>query len=89
MDSQSPASGQCNDGAIVAISVGVSANHYTSVLNVTVQPDMINETVECVHHDISDGTTVINQTVLTEGNYIIPPPTTSNITCQDQPVIFR
>ena len=46
----------------------MSANHYISVLNITVQPDMINETIECAHHDVSGETTTVNQTVLIEGD---------------------
>ena len=44
------ASGDCNDGAIVATSIGVADNNYTSQLSVTVSQDMNNRTVECVRH---------------------------------------
>ena len=47
----SGAIGDCNDGAIIASSVGVLEDHYTSQLNVTISQDMINETIECVHED--------------------------------------
>ena len=43
------ARGSCNDGMFVARSVGVSGNSYTSTLNITVQQEMINRSVECIH----------------------------------------
>ena len=57
--------GDCNGGAIMASSIGISNNdYYTSILNITVGQEMNNETVECVHHDIQGGTTIIGQEVL-------------------------
>lgn len=44
------ASGDRNDGAIVATSIGVINNNYTSQLSVTVSQEMDNKTVECVQH---------------------------------------
>ena len=65
--------GECNDGAMVARSVGVSANHYTSMLNITVGHEMINKTIECLHRDIQGNTSTIGQAVLriTEGNVAV------------------
>ena len=64
------AMGSCNDGAVVASSVGVSGSHYMSMLNITERHEMINETIECVHRDIQGNSSTIGQAVLriTEGN---------------------
>ena len=40
-------SGVCNNGAIVARSLSVEGNNYTSQLNVTVTPDTAGRTIEC------------------------------------------
>ena len=47
------ASGTCNDGDIVAYSSEVTKNSYSSLLNVTVTPEMHNGTVECVRDDFN------------------------------------
>ena len=39
--------GSCNNGAIVARSLSVEGENYTSQLNVTVTPDTAGKTVEC------------------------------------------
>ena len=39
--------GSCNNRVIVARSVSVEDNHYTSQLNVTVIPDIVGKTIEC------------------------------------------
>ena len=57
--------GDCNDGAIMASSIGISNNnHYISMLSITVGQEMNNETVECVHHPTQGAATIIGQTVL-------------------------
>ena len=56
--------GECNDGAILAKSVGVEAGCYTSMLNVTIEQDMINKTIECVYDDFQVGSSLIGQTTL-------------------------
>ena len=38
----------CNNGAIVAQSLSVEGNYYTSQLNVTITPDIIGKTIECI-----------------------------------------
>ena len=40
----------CNNGAIVARSLSVEGNNYTSQLNVTITPDTVGKTIEC-HND--------------------------------------
>ena len=64
MNSEFPATGVCNDGAIVATSVRVSADHYISILNITMEPDMINETIECVHQEPEGQKTPVGQKTL-------------------------
>ena len=58
--------GDCNDGAISASSVGVSAdrNDYMSMLTVMVTEDMINGTIKCTHHNTLGRTSIIGQSVL-------------------------
>ena len=46
--------GTCNNGAIVARSISMEGNSYTSQLNVTVTPDTAGKTVTC---GIDNGTT--------------------------------
>ena len=49
--------GSCNDGAIVARSVNVESNCYTSTLNVTfISPTLIGRMIKCIK---DDGTTSI------------------------------
>ena len=46
--------GSCNDGVIVAKSVSVESNCYTSILNVTlnfITPDVIGRTINCLSDD--------------------------------------
>ena len=58
----SQATGQCNDGTIVATSTDVSGNCYTSQLSVTVRQEIINETIECIR--AMQNTTRVGQRVL-------------------------
>ena len=60
----SQATGECNGGKIVANSVGVSEDCYTSRLNVSIGQEIINGTIECVHSDTQDTTTLIGQRTL-------------------------
>ena len=55
------AAGECNDGAIVARSLGVEGNNYTSQLIVNVTSDMNNKTITCFY---DDGTSVDKEIVL-------------------------
>ena len=48
----------CNDGNIVTYDIDVTNNTYSSQLNVTVSPEMHNETVECIH-DTQNATSVL------------------------------
>ena len=60
----SQATGQCNGREIVAESVGVSENCYISRLNVSIGPEIVNETIECAHSDTKHVTTSIGQRTL-------------------------
>ena len=46
-------SGQCNSGNIVASSVGVDDQCFTSRLNVTYNPALLGATVMCVHDSVT------------------------------------
>ena len=48
-DSESLPVGVCNNGAIAARAIGVDGDNYTSQLNMTVNAEMNNRTVECVY----------------------------------------
>ena len=54
------ATGSCNDGNIVAynIDVTISNDIYSSQLNITVSPEMHNETVECIQYHRVSSTSV-------------------------------
>lgn len=58
-----PANGECNGGAVVAQSVGVENDCYTSRLTFTVSPTFYNKTVSCVHSS-SLGLTTIGTSVI-------------------------
>ena len=58
------ATGSCNDGNIVAYNIDVTNGIYSSQLNVTVSPEMHNETVECIQYRI-------NSTSVTVGAYTL------------------
>ena len=46
----------CNNGVIVARSLSVEGNNYTSQLNVTVTPDTAGKTVECLSNNGTSST---------------------------------
>ena len=61
----SEAHGHCNDGAIVARSVGSQGECYTSMLSVTVGQEMVDRTIECAYYNIQTGKLIIiNQATL-------------------------
>ena len=60
----SEATGSCNDGNIVAYNIDVTNNIYSSQLNVTISPEMHNETVECIQYRV-------NSTSVTVGAYTL------------------
>lgn len=63
VDSQ--AAGECNNGTVIASSIGISGGCYVSQLNITITPERVNESIMCAHHDVQQyETTIIGQTVL-------------------------
>ena len=59
----SQATGECVGGEIVARSVGVSGNCYTSQLSLAVGEEN-NETIECIYRDISNDEIIIGKKML-------------------------
>ena len=55
--------GECNNGAIVARSIGVTNNCYISELNVTVSANLHNRTVQCIKSD--DSLRIIGKSTIT------------------------
>ena len=55
---------QCNGGAIVGRSLGVSGDIYTSELNVTASSDLIGRTVECAYSPNGITVTPVNSTTI-------------------------
>ena len=52
-DSELGTFGNCNEGAITAHSLGVVNNNcYSSQLNVTIDSDMNNKTIQCAHSSV-------------------------------------
>ena len=67
--------GECNQGAVMANSVGSLNNCHTSRLIVTIEEAMINETVECSYDNLSAKKTVlIGQKSLMATETPYPPP---------------
>ena len=59
--------GVCNKGAIVALSVSVKGNLYTSQLSVLVTPEIVGSSIECLHDNGSLYTTYLSLTIPTTG----------------------
>ena len=59
--------GSCNDGSIVGRSLFVEGNNYTSLLNVTVTPNIAGKTVECFYDDGRTATLFFTLTIPTTG----------------------
>ena len=68
--SERVAAGDCNNGAIVGMSLRVEDNCYTSQLSVRVSVDFNNKTIQCDHRSGTETTTirVSTMTVIT-GKY--------------------
>ena len=63
-DSNRGATGDCNNGAIVGQSIGVTDNCYTSQLLVRIIADLNNKTIRCDHRPGTEINT-IDQSILT------------------------
>ena len=55
---------ECSNGSIKANLINEGNGYYTSQLNITVRPEFIGETVECIHDDGANGTSVGNMTIM-------------------------
>ena len=56
--------GVCNDGTIVAMSLNVSNNQYTSQLNVTISVGIIGKSIICINDNISHSIVIGSTTIL-------------------------
>ena len=81
-DNRGPPCVQCNQGAVLAKSIGRFGDCYTSQLIVTVGEEMINGTIECIHNNFMEITTVSQKSlIITAIPY--PPPTNIHIKSND------
>ena len=72
----SPPHADCNCGAVIAKSIGVIDNCYTSQLIVTIGEDMINKTIECsIQNEVEGSSTRVGQKSLMTTEISYPPPT--------------
>ena len=77
-DVEASANGECNQGSVLAKSIGIHQQCYISQLIVTIEEEMINKTIECsVDNLIGTSTTIIGPLVITSIPY--PPPTNIHI----------
>ena len=75
-DVDSPLYEDCNHGAVIAKSIGVFDNCYTSQLIVTIGEDMVNKTIECsIQNEVDEGSTRVGQKSLMTTEISYPPPT--------------
>ena len=60
----------CSNGATSARGVKIEENCYTSILNLTVYPDTVGKSVECIYNNGTDISLIGNSSVtLTSGMY--------------------
>ena len=57
----------CNNGAIVARSLSIKGNYFTSQLNVIVTPDIAGEIVKCLYDNGYNDTLQFSTVILTTG----------------------
>ena len=57
----------CNNGAIVARSLLVEGNNYTSQLNVTLTTEIMGKSIECLHDDGRISTSLFSLVIPTIG----------------------
>ena len=63
--------GVCNNGAIVARSLSVEGNNFTSQLSITVSLDIAGKTIMCFHYHLSSDIIQLSAVIPTTGNNII------------------
>ena len=61
--------GVCNDGDIVARSLSVEGNNYTSQLNINVTSNIAGKTIDCVDDDTSNTTIQFSTVTQTTGTF--------------------
>ena len=62
--------GTCNNGSIFGRNIRIeNGTCFTSQLSVTITPDMIGKSIECIHDDYK----YVNVTVTVVGSFTIPP----------------
>jgi hypothetical protein len=81
-----PARGECNQGSVIAKSIGIYHQCYISQLTVTIEEEMINRTIECSAYNtvVNELTsTTIGQVSLAITGIPYPPPTNIHIESND------
>ena len=73
-DNRGPPRVECNQGAVLAKSIGRFGECYTSQLIITVGEEMINGTIGCTHNNFIE-ITIVNQKSLIITAIPYPPPT--------------
>jgi hypothetical protein len=73
---------ECNQGAVLAKSIGVLEECYTSQLIITIREEMMNGTIECIHDNFIERTTVNQKSLMITENPF-PPPTNIYIESSD------
>ena len=68
---------KCNEGAVLAKSIGRFGDCYTSQL-IVIREEMINGTIGCIHYNFTERT-IINQKSLVITEIPYPPPTNIHI----------
>ena len=81
-DNHGSPSEECNQGAVLAKSIGRFGDCYTSQLIVTVGEEMLNGTIGCIHDNLIEST-VVNQKSLMITETPFPPPSNIHIESND------
>ena len=72
-DNRGSPSEECNEGAILAKSIGRFGDCYTSQAIVTVEEEMINGTIECIHNNLKERTIVNHKSLTVTETPFLPP----------------
>ena len=80
----SSAYGECNQGSVIAKSIGIYHQYYISQLIITIEEEMVNRTIQCSGYNlIGTSTTIIGQISLVVTAIPYPPPTNIHIESND------
>ena len=83
-DVDSPPHADCNGGAVIAKSIGVFDNCYTSQLIVIIGEEMVNKTIECsIQNEVDEGSTRVGQKSLMTTEISYPPPSNAHVESND------